>query len=240
MKAGVAPKDEKFIDEQFSLRMATAERFSRDKQYVDSLRAYREVARDFEGLRDVKLANDQADLLARSELLRKEEKAQAEAYLKQLREAGEIRSLWMKPFDAEQSKSFRFEATMRIDDWRKKRELAIDSSDRRLARRVLSQLTVESYETAQPSLAAKDYSQALANFQLAQAIDPKNANLSFEIARVYALKRQKKPAIESLEQAVELGFKDAERLKSEEAFAEFASDPRYQKLLTTLSTTQKQ
>jgi hypothetical protein len=51
---------------------------------------------------------------------------------------------------------------------------------------------------------------------------------------MYGLKRQKKSAIESLEQAVELGFKDAERIKSEEAFAELTDDPRYQKLLSSL------
>jgi len=234
MKTGVAPKDEKFLDEQFSSRMTTAQTFLKDQQYVDSLRAYRAIARDFEGLRDIKVASNQAELLAKSDPLRKEEKAQAEAYTKQLREAGEIRSLWMKPFDAEQSRSFRSEATVRVADWRKKRESTVDSIDRRLARRILSQLMVESFEAAQPSLAVKDYNQALANFQLAQAIDPKSANLSFEIARVYGLKRQKKSAIESLELAVELGFKDAERIKSEEAFAEFTDDPRYQKLLKSL------
>jgi len=234
MKAGVAEKDEKFIDEQFNSRMTTAQTFLKNQQYVDSLRAFRSIMRDFEGLRDIKVASDQTEQLAKSDPLRKEEKAQAEVYLKQLREAGEIRALWMKPFDAEQSRSFRAEATVRIADWRKKRESTTDSSDRRLARRILSQLMVESYESAQPSLAAKDYNQALANFQLGQAIDPKNANLSFEIARMYGLKRQKKSAIESLEQAVELGFKDAERIKSEEAFAEFADDPRYQKLLSSL------
>ena len=234
LKTGVATKDEKFIDEQFSTRMAAAKRFLTDQQYTNSLRAYRAIARDFEGLRDVKFATDQAEQLGKSDPLRKEDKAQAEAYLKQLREAGEIRSMWMKPFDADQSRSFRSEATVRIADWRKKREATNDSSERRLARRILSQLMVESFEAAQPSIAAKDYNQALANFQLGQAIDPRNANLSFEIARIYGLKRQKKPAIESLEQAVELGFKDADRIKSEEAFAEIAADARFQKLLNSL------
>jgi hypothetical protein len=128
------------------------------------LRAYRAIARDFEGLRDIKVLAIKQNYSLRAIHFEKRRRAQAEAYTKQLREAGEIRSLWMKPFDAEQSRSFRSEATVRVADWRKKRESTVDSIDRRLARRILSQLMVESFEAAQPSLAVKDYNQALANF----------------------------------------------------------------------------
>ena len=80
----------------------------------------------------------------------------------------------------------------------------------------------------------KDYNVALANLQLAHEVDQKNANIVFEIARVYALKREKKSAVQFLEQAISLGFNDVAKLKAETAFGSIVDDPRYQKLLATL------
>jgi predicted esterase len=238
IKAGLTKRDErdeKFIDEQLTSRMNAAERLFSQQQFADSYRAYRSIARDFDGLRDVKVANERSEELAKNDQFRKDEKANDEDYKKQLREAGEIRALWQKPFSPDETRSFRSEASIRISEWRKKKEGSVDSRDRRLARRILSQLLVGAYEAAQPSLQARDYNLALTEFQLAKEIDPKSANVNFEIARVYALKRQKKSALDSLEEAVSLGFKDLNRLKAEEAFAGLTDEPRYQKLLTSLA-----
>jgi tetratricopeptide (TPR) repeat protein len=161
--------------------------------------------------------------------------SEEDLYRRQLREAGEIRMLWMKTPDADEIRSSRFEATTRLAELKKKKELPADSRDRRLARRILSDLLIESYETSQANLRSNDYTAALANFQLAKEIDPKNANIAYEIARIYALKRQKKSALQSLEEAVSLGFKDISRLKTDDAFAALSDEPRLQKLLSTMS-----
>ncbi len=234
MKAELTIRDEKFIDEQLTFRTTVAARLFAEQQFADSFRAYRSIARDFGGLRDVNVAIEKSYQLAKTDQFRKEEKAQDDDYRRQLREAGEIRSLWLKPFNPAETRSFRSEASVRITELRKKKEGNIDSRDRRLARRILSLLLVEAFEAAQPSLQANDYNSALANFQLAQEIEPKSANVSYEIARVYALKRQKKSALESLEEAVSLGFKDAARMKADEAFAGLTDEPRYQKVLASL------
>jgi hypothetical protein len=70
--------------------------------------------------------------------------------------------------------------------------------------------------------------------ELAHEVDQKNANIVFEIARLHALKGEKKSAVQFLEQAVSLGFKDVSRLRTETAFSSVSDDPRYQKILTTL------
>ena len=66
-------------------------------------------------------------------------------------------------------------------------------------------------------------------------IDPKNPNVHYEIARIYALKRQKKPALQYLEEAVTLGFKDSTRLKADDAFSSLTEEPRFQKLVAGLN-----
>jgi tetratricopeptide (TPR) repeat protein len=144
--------------------------------------------------------------------------------------------LWMKAPDPEDSTPSRLSAMSRLDDLKRKKEQPNDSKDRRFARRTLSDLVIGSYEAAQSSVRNNDYLTALANYQLAKAIDPKNANTSYEIARMYALKKEKKSALQSLEEAVSLGFKDVARVRAEDAFSSVANEPRFQKLLTTMTS----
>lgn len=235
MKAGTSERNELFIDAQLSARTKDAEQLRSTERLVDAYRAYRSIDRDFKGLRDTRNAADALDQLKKSAQLRKQEKTEEDLFQRQIREAGEIRMLWLKSPEPDAVSVPRHDATIRLAEWRKKKDAADASPDRRLARRIISHLLIEAYETAQASLRNKDYDSALANLQLAHETEPKGANLVYEIARVYGLKRQRKPALDSLEKAVTLGFKDLSRLKSDDAFVTLSDDPRLQKLLASLS-----
>lgn len=141
----------------------------------------------------------------------------------------------MKAPEPDEPTSGRAIAADRLTGWKKKKDLPNDSKDRRLARRILTHLMIESFEASQASERNNDYTGALANLELAKAIDDKNANIAYEIARLHALKRERKAALESLEEAVTLGFRDLTRLKAEEAFNNLAQEPRFEKLLSTLT-----
>lgn len=234
IKTGLTKGDSQFIDEQFSARMKLADEFLKAERRGDSYKAYTSIERDFQGLRDTTLASEKSQQLKKSPELRKEEKIEEQLFRRQLQEAGEIRASWLKSPNPDEATVPRHDAIIRLVDWRKKKEMVNDSADRRLARRIISHLLVEAFETAQSSLRGGDYNAALANLQLAHEADPKSPNLVYEIARVYALKRQKKSALQSLEEAVALGFKDLARLKAEEAFAVLTDDPRYQKLVAAM------
>jgi tetratricopeptide (TPR) repeat protein len=235
MKNGLTVKDNNAIEDQFASRMTAADQLLALQQYVDAQRSLSSMVRDFNDLREVKTVVAKLNQLNDSEELKKEIKTEEELYRRQLREAGEIRTSWMQAPDPEQNTPSRAVVSSRLVDWKKKRELPVDSKDRRLARRILTQLLIEAFETSQASLRKNDYATALTNLQLAKEVDPRNANAAYEIARIYALKRQKKSALQSLEEAVSLGFKDVSRLKAEEAFSEIINDPRYQKLLASIS-----
>jgi dienelactone hydrolase len=96
MKAGAAQKDEKFILEQFNLRTAAADQLLSAGFYVDSHRAFNSIVRDFHDVRDVQMATEKAKQVSKSDELKKEASKEEELYRQQLREAGEIRMLWMK------------------------------------------------------------------------------------------------------------------------------------------------
>jgi tetratricopeptide (TPR) repeat protein len=235
MKANLMAVDSKFVENQFNVRMTTADELSKGQRWLDAYKAYSSVVRDFQGLSDVTVALQQVEKLKKSADLKKEIRNEEESFQRQLREAGEIRAAWLKAPDPDEARLPRHEAMVRLGELRKKKEAETNSADRRLARRIISHLLIESIESAQANLRSGDYNSALTNYELAHEADPKNANLAYEIARVYALKRQKKSALQSLEEAVSLGFKDLSRLKSEEAFASLTHDPRYQKLIATMT-----
>jgi tetratricopeptide (TPR) repeat protein len=237
MKSGTLTKDEKFLDEQFATRLSYADQQRTTGKLIEGSKSYLSITRDFQGVRDVTRVAESATQLKKSSEFRKQEKAEEELLRRQLQEAGEIRMLWMKAPNPDESRSTRYEAGVRLKDWQKKKDSPSDSSDRRLARRILSQLLIGAIETAQPDLVpGSEFNAALTNYQFAKAIDPKNANIAFEVARILALKRQKKAALEALEEAVSLGFKDLSRIKNEAAFETFTTEPRFQKLLASLNT----
>ena len=234
MKANLMIGDPKFVENQFNVRMTTADELSKGQRWVDAYKEYASVVRDFQGLNDVVVALQQVEKLKKSADLKKEIRSEEESFQRQLREAGEIRAAWLKVPEPDEVRVPRHDAMIRLGEWRKKKDAETNTADRRLARRIISHLLIESIESAQASLRSGDYNAALTNYELAHEADLKNANLVYEIARVYALKKQKKSAIQSLEEAVALGFKDLSRLKSEDAFASLTDEPRYQKLLATM------
>ena len=235
MRSGVIAKDDKFLDEEFSSRLNQAEQFLTARHLVQAQKAFLSLSHDFQGFRDVSVVTQKAEELLKSPELKREKKAEEDLHQRQLREAGEIRMLWLKPIDPDDSRAYRAEAKAKLADWRKKKDAEIDSAERRLARRILSHTLIQSIEAAQANLTQKDYSGALINYELARQADPKNFNLAYETARVYALKGEKNSALQTLEESVSMGFKDLSRLKGEEAFNTFSDEPRFQRLLANLS-----
>jgi hypothetical protein len=235
IKGGAAESNQRFVEEQFKIRMDLAEELLASHQYVDASRSFASIVRDFQGLVDIKVAVEKSEQLSKSAEVKKESSTEEESYRRQLREAGEIRMLWMKASDPDSSLPSRSLASVRLAELKKSKDQPNDSKERRLARRILSHLTIESYETAQGALRNNDYSTALANYELVKEIDPRNPNVLYEIARTHALRREKKSALQFLEDAITLGFKDLARLKADEAFSPLKEDPRFQKLLSGLS-----
>ena len=236
MKANLVTGDPKFVENQFSARISRAEELTKDQRWVDAYESYSSIVRDFQGLTDVAVALQRVEQLKKSADLKKEIRSEEDSFKRQLREAGEIRAAWLKVPEPDEARVPRHDAMIRLGEWRKKKDAETNSADRRLARRIISHLLIESIESAQANLRSGDYNSALTNYELAHEADPKNANLVYEIARVYALKKQKKSALQSLEEAVSLGFKDISRLKAEDAFSLLADEPRYQKLISTMNS----
>jgi len=67
-------------------------------------------------------------------------------------------------------------------------------------------------------------------------LQPENKLVRYNLACSYALTGQKEKAFSTLNKAVELGYRDVEHLRNDHDLDAIKSDPRFQSLLTKLSS----
>lgn len=72
-----------------------------------------------------------------------------------------------------------------------------------------------------------DYEGAIDDFNQALAIDPDDIATHFNIACAYSLTEQTGKALEHLDRAVRLGFKDTDKIREKEAFAFIRVQPEF-------------
>jgi hypothetical protein len=106
---------------------AFAEQALKAQHYFAAQKAFASIVRDFQGLRDVTSPIAKLESLNKSDETKKESKAEEELYARQLREAGEIRMLWLKTPDPEDSTPSRLSAMSRLEDLKRKKEQPDDS-----------------------------------------------------------------------------------------------------------------
>ena len=108
---------------------------------------------------------------------------------------------------------------------------AEDSGDRRVARRVIGSVTIESMERGRSLMQERDYSGAARVYETAVLIRPENAGSWYSLAVAHAGAGNTKRAIEALEHAAEHGFRDVGRIEQEPLFAKVRREARYQSVL---------
>jgi predicted esterase len=81
---------------------------------------------------------------------------------------------------------------------------------------------------------AKEWERAAASLRIATAIHDDRPRLWFDLAAAEAMRRRKGAALEALERAVELGFRDADRLQSDERFASLRDDDGFRELVARI------
>jgi tetratricopeptide (TPR) repeat protein len=122
-----------------------------------------------------------------------------------------------------------------LNDLRKQSEAPEDSTQRRVARRVMGSLFVGLIEQSISLLQAeKNYSESIKRLKLATEINPDRPGPFFYLAWAYAANREKKKSLQSLNAAVEKGFSDAAMITTNKAFDSLRNDPEYQQIMTRL------
>ena len=122
-----------------------------------------------------------------------------------------------------------------LNDLRKQSNAPEDSTQRRVARRVLDSLFIGLFEQGVSLLQTeKNYSESIKRFKLATEVNPDRSGAYFYLAWAYAANRDKKKSLRFLSQAVEKGFSDAAMITDNQAFDSIRNEPEYQQIMARL------
>ena len=120
-----------------------------------------------------------------------------------------------------------------LSDLKRKTEAKENSPERALARRILNQFLITSFEQSTSLLRARKYDLASNLAADAEAM-PDNWRLLYNLACAYALKGDKRGAIETLNKAVQKGFANVEELERNDQLDSIREEAGFKKIVEGL------
>lgn len=237
MKSGTRAKDDELISKLLTAKSKTARDYEISKQSYESYLEYEGLITEFKGLRDVNEFAAEAERLRNSKEVRaaiKSEKAEEED---QARLSEKLRTLIARLQDASTYTETMAELQYDLSDLTKKSEASKSMAERRVTRRVMQSLLVQTYEEAFALKLMKNYAAIPAKFELAALIKPKDPRVLYELAAAYARVGSKARATTALGRAIELGFSDLAGIEQNEDFASLRNDADFKKVIASLKKT---
>jgi predicted esterase len=242
MKEGRLERSADFIEQQWKLALDEARTLQQHDRTLEAHRAFRDLAADFEGLRDV---TEAAQTRARfeqaagfKELARKRRKQDRRdrAYVTDmLRLLGQFGSPSGRRLTLN-----RLVSELRIDELRAQIEAERQEEERLRATRLLENVYVQtSFYVPNRLIGQQAYRDAALSLSLAARVKPDDPVVHYNLACAQARAGEIRPALVSLGRAVELGFDDAPLMESDPDLERLRGEPAFSELLETLSRTGK-
>jgi poly(3-hydroxybutyrate) depolymerase len=122
------------------------------------------------------------------------------------------------------------ELRIRLADLRKKANAKENTPERTLARRILNDFTASEFEPAMMLIRAGQYGLAIESLSLDVALMPDSAGFLYNLACAYALKGDKKRAIDTLDKAIQKGFANSTELETNHQLDSIRDEPAFKKL----------
>jgi dienelactone hydrolase len=234
MKTGTRAKDEILIDQLFDAATKDARALDAAKKPYEAYGAYSALVEEFRGLRSVKEFEESIEQLrARKEIKEaiKDERAQEE---KQETLATKFQTLIGRLQDSSIYPQAIAELRFAVADLTKQSEQKQDLGRRQVARRVLQQLLVQTYQEANAFYQQKNYALIPAKLEIATELKPKDAQVFYDLAVAYARTGNKSKAIAALTRSIENGFTDLAEIEQNQSFTSLRTEAAYEKLMAEL------
>ena len=234
MKTNRLPIDKAFVESLWKKNFDEAVNAEKQGQSYNAFVLLQALAQDFKGIKDVSAIEARLSSLLENKAVRQALKDDSN----EIRKQAELTDQLMSPaLDIMQSDGSDRVIKLRalqnlIADVQKKTETTENTSERRVARRSRGAAFAYYYETATSDfLRNKKYDSAILYLQIASELYPKNLYMLVELARVYAVTKQKKQTFQTLQKAVDKGFDDLKSLDEQKDFDSLRGDSEWQKLI---------
>jgi dienelactone hydrolase len=236
MIRGLAPIDKDFTGRQFESRMAEAQAAQKHGDTLSAAREYREIARDFATVRDVKEQEALARSLSESEAYRKaakNEKATLELEDEIARKTGNLVAGIAQRTDDKMA--FMTQLQSAVNDSYRDERGSNNSMRKQAIERGLASAFAYAAESGQQLMLKKDYLGAKDMFLAGEVILPTSAWASYLLATAYAQLGEKKQAIQELKKALEKGMTNAKAL-DDSAFDRIREEQGFKEVVARLAT----
>jgi len=238
IKAGKRPRNDGFVNAMWQQRFNEATTLEESKKYYEAYQLYLDLAGSFNGLRDVAQIETKVNQLRDSRDLKAAIHEDQEQIKKQRELESRLNTLIAGASNNQSEEGFDSAnlLTKILNDLRKQSKASDDSTQRRVARRVLDGLFVGLIEQGVSLLQTeKNYSESIKPLKLATEVNPDRPGAFFYLAWAYAANRDKKKSLQSLSTAVEKGFSDTAMITANKAFDSIRNEPEYQQIMARLT-----
>ena len=235
MQAGTLATDAAFVDRAFEKTKAEAANAETSKDAIAELNAYRALASDFKGLRDVKETTAKLAALQQSPAV----KAALRNEQDQISEQGRLEQEILPKIAAladnstQDATSLRIEVRQQLGALNDQAKRSKNETKRLIAGRAFGGIFVGTMEDGQQQLAARHFEKAEIYFDLMRQVtdDPWPVLL---LADTHAAAGNRRLAIKDLQEAVRRGLKDRTVVESDPQLQSLKADPDFEKLLSGL------
>ena len=205
MKSQVAPREEAFVQAQFSIAHDRATSLEKSGDLLAAWREYRQIIATFAGLTDVSALHNTAVALEKQKPLREAGKRERSDFDDQQRLSGEILAAAsaQRPRDPAQTESTAGASAL-TKDLRQRAERDKNPDRTLVFKRALAGVFIGSIESGSDALDKKDYNRAAQLFACATEANPDSEWAFRNLAIAHALSGDKKGALEALRSARKL------------------------------------
>jgi dienelactone hydrolase len=237
MKTNRRQKDEAFIENLWKKNFEEANNAETNGKIYEAFVSFNALAQDFKELKDVSEIEKRVVALRENKIVRQALKDEKDEIEKQNALVNQLISQGAKIVQADSSERPTMMQDLRslAASVRKRAQAEENTSDRRVARRSIRSAFAFYYETATLNfLPNKKFDLAILYMEIATELTPKNVFMFVELARVYAVAKQKKKAFQALQKAVEKGFNDLKVLEENKDFDTLRGESDWQKLVESI------
>jgi predicted esterase len=237
MKNGKREKDAALIETLFQKRLKKAESQKTEGMTIEAADEYQSISKDFETLHDVTAVNTEASRLNGSDEAKRwqQEEIQRDQLDAQFRQKLQSLNQSLRDSSKNVPKLETVLAFLDIPSLKKKAKEAPSKYDRLQAQRLLEVVAVQhGFYLARGFREYGDYPRAALTLSVAAEIHPEEPLYWYKLAAAQAQMNDKDKALSSLKQAVDHGFKDAEKLENDFDFKSIRDEKQFKKIMEQL------